>query len=208
MAFRKSSAVAAAFFCAAAAAQQQPPVPSISAEQRQALNRAEAGLESPHEAQSIVESILKEDGQLRPILNAMNPQIWYEKRGAPSTYVIQWQSAQREVDDLSAATQLFSQNTENLTSALDLYFRMEALETTARAVNEGAQRYGDASAAGKLQQFVANNFDTRQRFREYIRELAVNLQTNFKIADQQAQQCLAAQSKQTPCPPVRKSKRS
>lgn len=200
-------AVTAVILCAAVQAQQSP-APSITPEQREALNRAEAGLESPQEAQSVVDAILKEDDQLAPILSAMNPQVWYEKRGAPSTYVIQWQAGQRQVKDLNAVARLFARNPEDLPSALDLYFRMEALETTARAVNEGAQRYGDAAAAGQLQQFVATNFDTRQRFRDYIRELAASLQQNYKIADEEAQRCLAAQNKQTPCPSGKKAKRS
>lgn len=194
--------------CATTFAQQQPPVPTISPDQRQALNRAEAGVQSPQDAQTIVSSILREDDQLKPILGSMSPEVWYEKKGAPSTYVIQWQSGEREVNDLDAAARLFTQKSEDLTAALDLYFRMEALETTARAINEGAQRYGDPVSAQRLQLFVATNFDTRQRFRDYIRDLANSVQQNYKIADEEAQRCRAAQSKQTPCPATKKAKRS
>jgi hypothetical protein len=56
-------------------------------------------------------------------------------------------------------------------------------------VSEGAQRYANAADAGRLAQWVAHAFDTRQRLREYIRDLAVSLEQNFKIADEEAQRC-------------------
>lgn len=200
-------AIELAVFCAVALAQQAP-VPAITPEQRQVLNRAEAGVESPQDVQAMVAAILKEDDRLKPILDSMNPQVWYEKKGAPSTYVIQWQTGQREVQDVDSAAQLFSRKADDLTGALDLYFRMEALETTARAIDEGAQRYADPSSAARLEQFVAKNFDMRQRFRDYIRDLATSVQQNYKIADEEAQRCRAAQSNQTPCPPPKRPKRS
>jgi hypothetical protein len=169
------------------------------------LPQAEAGLESPEAARAIVAAVLKQDEQLRPILTSLNPQEWYEKKGAPSTYVIQWQTGQRELGDLDAAARLFSQKIDDMPAALDLYFRLEAIDTTARAVNEGAQRYADRAAADQLTQFVARNFDSRQRFRDYLRELATSIEQNFKIADEEAQRCRAAQSKMpAPCPSTRR----
>jgi hypothetical protein len=167
--------------------------------------QAPSGLESPDAARNIVNGILKEDDQLRPVISSLNPQAWYEQKGAPSTYVIQWQSAQSQLKDLDTSARLFLQNVEDLPAAMDLYFRMEAIDTTARSVNEGAVRYADRAAADKLGHFVATNFDARQRFRDYLRELANDVEQNYKIADSEAQRCRAAQAKvSAPCPTTKK----
>jgi hypothetical protein len=181
------------------AAQTPVPVPSAS------LSQAEAGLESPDAARAIVAGVLKQDEQLRPILNAIDPKQWYESKGAPATYVIQWQTEQSELSQLDLAARLFSQKIDDLPAALDLYFRLESIETTARAITEGAQRYADRAAADQLASFVTHNFDSRQRFRDYLRELANSVEQNFKIADEEAQRCRGAQSQApAPCPATRK----
>ena len=60
----------------------------------------------------------------------MDPQQWFKLKGAPSTYIIQWQTAQRQLSDVEITTNLLSQKTDSLALALDTYFRLEALEVT------------------------------------------------------------------------------
>jgi hypothetical protein len=176
-------------------------VPSLLAQTTAPAPPVGAGLESPEAARGIVNGVLQEDDQLRPVLSRLDPQAWYEKKGAPSTYVVQWQTAQREITDLDAASRLFLQNIEDLPAALDLYFRLEAIDLSARSLDQGAERYADRAQADQLGQFVARNFDARQRFRDYVRELAADVEQNFKIADGEAQRCRAAQAKApAPCP--------
>lgn len=168
---------------------------------------ADQGLESPDAARQIVTKVLQEDDQLREILKLINPQEWYEKKGAPAVYTIQVQSANAEAADLDRAAHAYLSNPENLPSALDLYFRMEGLESRARSIQEGARQYADPAAAQRLGEFAAKNFDARQRFRDYIAELTVNLNNNFKIADEEAQRCRAQASSAPPCPTTGKRKR-
>ena len=155
-----------------------------------------AGLETPWDAQQIVAQVARNDDKLRPILSKLNPQGWYDAQGAPSTYITQWQMAQQQLRDVDVTTQALQQKVDSLPVALDVYFRMEALEITTRSLNEGAQRYGDRVSADELAQFVAQNFTTRERFRDYIRNLAQNTEANFKIADEEAQRCRAMISQQ------------
>lgn len=135
----------------------------------------------------------------------LSPQQWYDQKGAPSTYVVQWTTAQRQVNDVVIASQLLSQNTESLSLAVDDYFRLEALETTARSLGEGAQKYGDRSGADKLSELIAREFSDRERFRDYIRDLATSKEQDFKVADQEAQRCRGMISKE-PSAASRRSK--
>ncbi len=156
------------------------------------------GVEAPWDVRKIIAALLSDNQELKSLIARLGPQQWYDQKGAPSTYVIQWTTAQRQVNDVVVASQLLSQNTESLSLAVDDYFRLEALETTARSLSEGAQKYGDRAIADKLSELIAREFSDRERFRDYIRDLAASKEQDFKIADQEAQRCRGMISKESP----------
>lgn len=61
-----------------------------------------AGLETPWDARQMLADLDKDNEQLKPLLEEMNPQAWYDQKGASSTYIIQWHTAQTEVNDVIA----------------------------------------------------------------------------------------------------------
>ncbi|MGI8960062.1 MAG: hypothetical protein ACR2IV_09940 [Bryobacteraceae bacterium] len=157
-----------------------------------------AGIESPWDLRNILAAVVKDNEQLKSLLADLNPQQWYDQKGAPSTYIVQWTTAQRQANDVVIASRLLSQNTESLSQALDTYFRLEALETSARSLDEGAHKYADRAVADKLGELIARNFSNRERFRDYLRDLASSKEQDFKIADAEAQRCRGMISKETP----------
>ena len=180
-----------------------PGVPSAAVSQQ-----TQSGVETGWDARRIIDAIGKINKEMKPVLLSISPQEWYEKKGAPSTYVIQWQTAQRQVSDVDITAPRFAQKTDSLPLGLDLYFRLEALETTARSVDEGAKKYADPSAAAKLTALLAANFDGRQRLRDYLRDLAADQEQNFKIADAEAQRCRGMISREPAPSNNRKSKQN
>ena len=156
-----------------------------------------AGLETPWDVRKILGDLSAQTSQLKPLLAQLNPQQWTQK-GASSTYVLQWQGAQGQLNEVLVSTQRLAQKTESLSLALDTYFRLEALEVTARSLTEGAERYGDRGSAGKLSAYVAQSFSARQRLRDYLEDLATSTEQNFKVADQEAQRCRGMISKEAP----------
>jgi hypothetical protein len=159
---------------------------------------APAGLESPWDLRNILTALVKDNEELKVVIAQLNPQQWYDQKGAPSTYVVQWATAQRQVNDVVIASRLLSQKTESLSQALDTYFRLEALETSARSLDEGAHKYGDRETADKLSELMGRNFGSRERFRDYLRDLATSKEQDFKIADAEAQRCRGMISKEPP----------
>lgn len=155
------------------------------------------GLETPWDVRKILASLAAQTDQAKPLLTQLDPQQWVDK-GASSTYEQQWQTAQRQLQDVLLSTQRLSQNTDSLSLALDAYFRLEALEVTARSLDEGAERYGSRPLAQKLNEYVAQSFGNRQRLRDYIQDLAASSEQNFKIADEEAQRCRGMISKEAP----------
>jgi hypothetical protein len=166
-----------------------------------------AGLETPWSVQKIIADLQRDSMQLQPLLQQISPQRWSDQKGAPTTYIVQWQTAQQQLNDVITMTKLFAQKTESLSAALDVYFRLEALETTERALGEGAQRYDTRAISDKLNTLIAHNFGSRQRLRDYLRDLATTTEQNFKIADGEAQRCRGMISKEAPVDSGRKSKR-
>ncbi len=166
-----------------------------------------AGLETPWSVQKIIADLQKDTAQLQPLLQQIKPQQWSDQKGAPTTYILQWQTAQTQLNDVITTIKLLAQKTESLSSALDVYFRLEALETTERALGEGAQRYDTRAVSDQLNALIAHNFDNRQRMRDYLRDLAATTEQNFQIADGEAQRCRGMISKELPSSSGVKSKR-
>ncbi len=157
-----------------------------------------AGLENPWDARKIIADVQKDTAQLQPLLSQINPQTWVDQKGAPTTYLVQWQSAQQQSNDLLAITKIFAQKTESLSQGLDTYFRLEALEVTERSLAQGAQQYDSRAQSDKLNMMIAHNFANRERLRNYLRDLATGTEQNFVIADQEAQRCRASLSRNPP----------
>jgi hypothetical protein len=148
-----------------------------------------AGLETPWDVRTILANLTKDTTDLKPVLDNLTPQQWYEKKGAPSTYILQLQTAQQQLRDVVVTNNALAQQTESLPLALDDYFRLEALDVSIRSLEQGARKYADRSTADHLSRLIARNFTNRERFRDYIRDLALSAEQNFKIADREAQRC-------------------
>ncbi len=189
----------AVFACAAAFAGQ--------VQQTAQQTQPPAGLETPWDVRKILAALSKDNEEFQPLLSTMNPQQWFQQKGAPGTYIQQLQTAQRQLNDVAVSSRLLSQKTESLSLALDLYFRLEALEVTARSLEEGAEKYGDRASSDKLGELIAHNFNNRERFRDYLRDLALSSEQNFKIADEEAQRCRGMISKEPPPATTRKPKK-
>jgi hypothetical protein len=128
----------------------------------------------------------------------LNPQQWADQKGASTTYIAQLQTAQIELAGVADSLTALQRKTDSLTLALDSYFRLEALEIDVRSLAEGGRRYGDRPAADRMAEIAARDFNSRERFREYVKDLSANLEQNFKMADQEAQRCRGIISKEPP----------
>jgi hypothetical protein len=148
-----------------------------------------SGIESAWDVKVILDDLLKDNEKLEPLLAQMNPQDWAARKGASTAYIQQWQEAHQQLKDVIAVSKQLAQKTESLPLALDDYFRLEALEVTSRSLQEATSRYGDRFTADQMNGLIARNFSRRERFRDYIRDLANSEEQNFKLADAEAQRC-------------------
>jgi len=166
---------------------------------------APSGMDAPWGVRKILDELMSDNEKLKSVLASLNPQEWYAKKGASNAYVQQLQTGQRQLNDVIISSKLLAQKTDSLPLALDNYFRLEALEVTARSLSEGALRYGDRHTADQLNTLVARSFTRRERFRDYIQDLAKTQEQNFRVADEEAQRCRGMISRQ-PAPSKRSRK--
>jgi hypothetical protein len=163
------------------------------------------GIDAPWGVRKILDDLVADNEKLRSVFGALNPQDWYSKKGASSAYIQQLEMGQRQLNDVVISSKALAQRTESLPLALDSYFRLEALEVTARSLGEGAVRYADRRTADQLNTLIARNFSTREHFRDYIQDLSRTQEQNFRVADEEAQRCRGMISRQ-PSPAKRARK--
>ena len=171
---------------------------SLSPDLQKQQAQEQAGVENAWDVRTILQGLSKDQEQLTPILSALKPQQWADQKGAATAYILQWQLAQQQIKDAAGTMASLMQQTDNLSLALDLYFRLEALDVTSRSLSEGANKYADRPIAQKLSTQLAQNFADRERFRDYLKDLAASTQQNFKIADAEAQRCRGMISREPP----------
>lgn len=155
---------------------------------QQAPASAIAGVQTPWDVRTIIDGLIDANEKFEPVLDNVHPQDWIAK-GASPVYIQQLQQAQQQTRDVVLTSKRLALKTDQLSLALDEYFRLEALDSTARSLEEGIRRYADRSSADKLAALVAHNFTAREQFRDYLASLATSQEQSFRVADQEAQRC-------------------
>ena len=166
---------------------------------------AAGGVAAPWDAQKLLATLNSGNQEMTPLLGQMNPQEWMEQKGAPSTYLSQWNTAKQQLQDSAITVQRLATQSDNTYLCLDAYFRMEALETTERSLLEGARTYATRQIADKLQELIARNYTAREQFRQYLLELTADKEQMFQIADREAQRCRGMISKEAPAASKKKT---
>jgi hypothetical protein len=149
---------------------------------------AQTGLEPSWDVAVILEQIGKDTARLLPVLDQVNASGWIT-RGASDTYVAQLQSSKDQARAASAEAIALARNPEKLSAGLQLFFRLEGLETMLASIQEGARKYQAGSVAQSLAATFAESGANRERFRNYLVNLAAEREHQFEVMDQEAQRC-------------------
>jgi hypothetical protein len=167
------------FLCAVAAyAQTQTPT-----------NPA-AGLEPDWDVAVILQEIGANAARLAPELDRVDAGSWASK-GASETYVEQLSSSKQQVRALADGANALARNPEKLSASLELFFRIEGLDTMLGSLEEGIRKYGTSQAAQAIAGVYAEGAVNRERFRHYIVNLAADREKQFEVMDREAQRCRA-----------------
>jgi len=175
------------FLCAAVAYAQAP-----------SSQPSAAGLEPTWDIAVVLREIGAHAGRLLPVLDQLDAPAWVAK-GASDTYVAQLESSRQQTHALSDEAAALARNPEKLSGALQLFFRMEALENMLNSLQEGARKYQSPQVAQSMGALFGEGGANRERLRGYIVNLAAEREQQFAVMDREAQRCRA--SLMAPAPP-------
>ncbi len=136
----------------------------------------------------VANNVIGYAAHLQPMLQQIKPKDWIAK-GAPDTYVSQWNSSMDQLKGLSAAAQAMAQHADHLPEVLQLLFRMQSLELAVGSLEDGLRRYQNAALAELLNGTRAENTPVREQLQRYALDLATDKEQQFQIVDREAQRC-------------------
>lgn len=162
-----------------------------------ATSPARAQFASEWDTRKVLESIQTQAAKLRPLLEQVKPDTWADQASAAS-YKSLVGSALNEVQYLTGTVNQLKEQPERLTLALEAFFRMQSLEFTVLALNDGIRKYQNPAVADLLRATLAENADNREQLRQYVSDLAAAKEKEFEIVDKEAQRCRGTISRQPP----------
>ncbi len=183
--------------CAAALCAQdashQPPASS----QPSADTKPPAGLEADWEIAAVLREMGDHASRLMPLLDKIDVDAWVAK-GASDTYAAQLKSSREQASAMAAGARALANNPTQLSAALELFFRIEALDTMLGSLEEGLRKYQSPADAQGLASLAAENGANRERFQRYIVNLAAEREREFQAMDREAQRCRGALTQAPP----------
>jgi hypothetical protein len=138
--------------------------------------------------------------RLKPILDQLTPQEWVAK-GAPQTYVSQWQEAEQELTYVGASAQSFEKDPERLTLALDTLFRWERLAADLTSLVDGVRHYQNPAVGDLVVSVLGENSSNRELLKQHITDLAAQKEQEFAVVDKEAQRCRGQVTRPAPARP-------
>jgi len=171
--------------------------------------QAAPSVPAPWDVSKSVGELAAQVAQLKPVLAQLNPQEWVDQ-GASMAYVAQWKGAQQELDYLDQTARTLEKQPEKLTAALDVYFRLQAVEWRLETLSEGARKYQNPAAGDQLAAAVGEHATKRDQLRQYITDLASQNEQEFAVVEREAQRCREDQNRQQvrPAPAPAPAKRN
>ncbi len=138
----------------------------------------------------MLREIAAQAARLAPALEKIDARSWIDQ-GASETYSEQLQAAKDQVHALSDGALALAKNPERLSPALEIFFRMQSIDSMLQSVEEGIRRYGDKADAQTLAALQAASSANRERLQRHIVSLAAEREREFQAMDSEAQRCRA-----------------
>jgi len=164
-----------------------------------------AGVMPDWEVRAAAAGIEKHTRTVAELLTHLQPEDWVAN-GAPVAYLEQLKQARLLNGYLAQEAQALARQPEKLSVALDTFLRLDHLQSLLDSLSAGAREYQDSSLGDNLLRATSQNSTTRERLKEYIRQLAGEREQEWEIANREAQRCRENLSKTPAAAPATKPK--
>ncbi len=120
------------------------------------------------------------------LLKQLKPEEW-AKQGGPGLYGEQWKQAKEFNTYLGTQAEGLAANPAKLSLVIDVFLRIEHLQPLLDSLTGGIRAYQNSPLADLLASAIGQNAATREKLKEYTRELAVEREKEWDIANEEAQ---------------------
>ncbi len=162
---------------------------------------AQNGIAPMWDVKAMLQKLVEQTEKYKTTVDRLKVVDWVNQKQASMTYLKQQEMVLAEVGHLKTVADRFANAPEKLSLALDIYFRLQALESVTAALADGVSRYESPENAAALQQLLTDNSATRMKLRQYVMDLSVNKEQEYAIAEREAQRC-QAELNRNPLAPV------
>jgi hypothetical protein len=152
---------------------------------------AQQGLTPTWEVQKVIDTLASSATRIVSTADDLRPEEWTRK-GAPATYMELARSLRDELGHVRRAAEQLKRDPEQLTLAMETYFRLQSLETVLGSLSHGVRKYQNPALADLLEGMIAENETNRAKFRNYVVELSGSKEAELRIMNEEAQRCRGA----------------
>jgi len=152
------------------------------------------------EIRELAGKLEKNAAVIEGLLGQLRPEEWVSK-GAPPAYIDQWKQTRQFNSYLILQAQNLAREPAKLSVVIDAFLRIDHLQQLLDSVAGGARSYQNAALADLLVSAMGQSLGPREQLKEYTRQLAVEREKEWEIANGEAQRCRAALAKKPPAAP-------
>ncbi len=163
---------------------------------------AAQGVPPEWEVRKQLTELISQTERLAPLIKQIEPAKW---EGAPEGYALQQDRLLKQIGYITQVTNALARQPERMTLALDVHFRLQSLESQILSFTDGIRRYQNPAVADLLASLTNETAASRERLREYLKELVTMREQERDVLEQEAQRCRSLPPRVVPMIPKPKT---
>ena len=140
------------------------------------------------EVAEIGEKVEASVADAKQVLSEVRPEDWIAQ-GAPQAYVEQRQALEQELRNVELAARALARDPESISIVVDSVLWLDRLNSILDSLAAAVRRYQSAPMADLLESVRGRNAAAAGDLKEYMRQLAVEVEQRMAISHEEAQRC-------------------
>lgn len=136
----------------------------------------------------VAENLNQSAQAVTKVLTRIRPKEWIQS-GAPDIYVSQHETLRADVANLALSAQEMVREPEKLSAAISTFLWLDRVSSMVDSLAAGVRKYQNTALADLLESASAKALSGEDQFKQYMRQRAVDQETELAIADHEAQRC-------------------
>lgn len=142
------------------------------------------------EVTALAEDVVKHIATGEKVLSDLRPQEWVQD-GAPEAYIDQLLTLRSDLESATLSAEALGRQPERLSYAVDTILWLERSDSLLSSMSSGVRKYYNGAVADLLDSARSRNVGNIATLKEYMRQLAVEIEKSMDIANSEAQRCRA-----------------